>query len=69
MEALNYTPQVAAATAPLYARVASVVPEIEWPVFAPYRCDQPSEEKAQRCRARAQLYDAGDFPLRRRLCR
>src|SRR6201985_2351381 len=36
METLNYTPQVAAATAPLYARVASVVPEIEWPTFAPY---------------------------------
>src|SRR6201991_3782001 len=36
METLNYTPQVAAATAPLYARVASVVPEIEWPVHAPY---------------------------------
>ncbi len=36
METLNYTPQVAAATAPLYARVAPVVPEIEWPVFAPY---------------------------------
>jgi quinolinate synthase len=36
MEALTYTPQIAAATAPLYARVASVVPEIEWPTFAPY---------------------------------
>ena len=36
METLNYTPQIAAATAPLYARVASVVPEIEWPTFAPY---------------------------------
>src|SRR5665213_3650707 len=36
METLAYTPQVAAATAPLYARVASVVPEIEWPTFAPY---------------------------------
>src|ERR1700749_4424277 len=36
METLNYTPQVAVATAPLYARVASVVPEIEWPTFAPY---------------------------------
>jgi len=36
METLNYTPQVAAATAPLYAKVASVVPEIEWPTFAPY---------------------------------
>ncbi|MEI9932062.1 MAG: quinolinate synthase NadA [Rhizomicrobium sp.] len=36
MEVLNYTPKIAAATAPLYARVASVVPEIEWPTFAPY---------------------------------
>src|ERR1700744_3907304 len=36
METLDYTPQIAAATAPLYARVASVVPEIEWPTFAPY---------------------------------
>jgi quinolinate synthase len=36
MEGLAYTPQVAAATAPLYARVATVVPKIEWPVFAPY---------------------------------
>jgi quinolinate synthase len=35
-EALPYTPEVAAATAPLYARVAHVVPEIEWPTFAPY---------------------------------
>ncbi|HXJ03086.1 MAG TPA: quinolinate synthase NadA [Micropepsaceae bacterium] len=33
---LPYTPAVAAATAPLYARVAHVVPEMEWPVFAPY---------------------------------
>ena len=32
----DYTPAVAAATAPLYARVRSVVPEIEWPAFAPY---------------------------------
>jgi len=30
-----YTPEVAAATAPLYAKVKHVVPEIEWPVFAP----------------------------------
>jgi quinolinate synthase len=33
---LAYTPDVARATAPLYAKVAHVVPEIEWPVFAPY---------------------------------
>ncbi|HEY1708283.1 MAG TPA: quinolinate synthase NadA [Rhizomicrobium sp.] len=33
---LAYTPDVARATAPLYAKVAHVVPEIEWPTFAPY---------------------------------
>jgi quinolinate synthase len=33
---LAYTPQIAAATAGLYGRVARVVPEIEWPVHAPY---------------------------------
>ena len=32
---LNYTPAVARATAPLYARVRKVIPEIEWPVHAP----------------------------------
>jgi quinolinate synthase len=32
---LSYTPAVARATAPLYARVRKVVPEIEWPVHAP----------------------------------
>ncbi|HMI97395.1 MAG TPA: quinolinate synthase NadA [Micropepsaceae bacterium] len=36
METLPYTPEIAAATAPLYSRVKHVVPEIEWPVFAPY---------------------------------
>src|SRR5688572_28612596 len=36
IQALPYTPEVAKATAPLYARIAHVVPEIEWPVFAPY---------------------------------
>ena len=35
MSGLPYTPEVAAATAPLYAKVKNVVPEIEWPVFAP----------------------------------
>ena len=33
---LPFTPQVARATQDLYAKVAHVVPEIEWPVFAPY---------------------------------
>src|SRR6202789_2147926 len=33
---LAYTPKVAAATDALYGKVASVVPKIEWPVYAPY---------------------------------
>jgi quinolinate synthase len=36
MPSLEWNEQVARATAPLYARVAKVVPEIEWPFFAPY---------------------------------
>jgi quinolinate synthase len=38
MEAMDlaYTPKIAAATAALYGKVASVVPQIEWPVHAPY---------------------------------
>jgi quinolinate synthase len=35
MEALTYTPEVAAATKPLYERVKHVIPEMEWPLFAP----------------------------------
>ena len=35
MSTLAYTPAVAAATAPLYAKVKNVIPEIEWPVHAP----------------------------------
>jgi quinolinate synthase len=35
-EGLEYTPDVARSTAALYAKVAHVVPEIEWPTFAPY---------------------------------
>ncbi len=33
---LDYTPQIAAATAPILERVKGVIPEIEWPVHAPY---------------------------------
>ena len=33
---LAYTPKVAAATAALYGKVATVVPKVEWPVHAPY---------------------------------
>ena len=32
---LTYSPEVAAATKALYAKVANVIPEIEWPSFAP----------------------------------
>src|SRR5882757_7321655 len=34
-QTLAYTPEIAKATAALYAKVANVVPEIEWPAFAP----------------------------------
>ena len=33
---LDYTPAVAARTADLYERVRSVIPQMEWPVHAPY---------------------------------
>ncbi len=32
---LSYTPEVAAATAPLYEKVRHIIPAIEWPTFAP----------------------------------
>jgi quinolinate synthase len=35
MEAATNIRELAAATAPFYAKIANVVPEIEWPVFAP----------------------------------
>ncbi len=34
-KALAFTPEVKARTAPLYARVKNVIPEIEWPTMAP----------------------------------
>jgi quinolinate synthase len=33
---LEWTPEIAAETAPLYERVRKQIPEIEWPVYAPY---------------------------------
>ncbi len=33
---LEYSPDLAKATAASYARVASVIPDVEWPVHAPY---------------------------------
>ena len=35
-EALAYTPEIAAATQGIYDRVRDVIPEVEWPVHAPY---------------------------------
>src|SRR5215468_9385287 len=35
METATFDLELAAQTAPLYAKIANVVPEIEWPVFAP----------------------------------
>ncbi|MEM9682790.1 MAG: quinolinate synthase NadA [Pseudomonadota bacterium] len=34
--ALDYSPEVAEKTAPLYEKVARVIPEIEWPFHAPF---------------------------------
>ena len=44
---LPYTTEVARATAPLYDRVRRVVPEIEWPLHAPY-IDAINRLKAER---------------------
>lgn len=33
---LPYTPDIAAQTRPLFERVAHVIPQVEWPVHAPY---------------------------------
>ncbi len=33
---LEYSPAIAAATAPLYQRVSRIMPAMEWPVHAPY---------------------------------
>ncbi len=34
--ALDYTPEVARVTAPIHQKVRSVIPDLEWPVHAPY---------------------------------
>ena len=36
MPSLEWSAQVERETAPLYARIAKVVPAVEWPFFAPY---------------------------------
>ncbi|HEY2032782.1 MAG TPA: quinolinate synthase NadA [Rhizomicrobium sp.] len=35
-EPLPFTPAIARATEDLYRKVAHVIPEVEWPIFAPY---------------------------------
>ena len=47
MTTLEFTPQVEKATASIYARVRAVIPEIEWPVHAPYIA-RINELKAER---------------------
>ncbi len=44
---LAYTPDIARATAASYAKVAKIIPEIEWPTFAPYiaRINELKREK------------------------
>ncbi len=44
---LEYTPEVAAATAAVYARIKDVIPDIEWPVYAPL-VDAVNRWKARR---------------------
>ena len=44
---LDYTPEVALATAGIYDRVRTVIPEIEWPFHAPY-IEAINELKKQR---------------------
>ena len=47
MTTLEFTPQVERATSSIYARVQAVIPEVEWPVHAPYIA-RINELKAER---------------------
>ena len=33
---MEFTNEIENATAPIYKKIAKVLPEIEWPTFAPY---------------------------------
>ncbi len=46
-ETLEYTPQVAREAAPIFERLRGAVPEVEWPVHAPYlvRIQELKEER------------------------
>ena len=44
---MEFTNEIEKATAPIYKKISSVMPEIEWPTFAPYiyRINQLKKEK------------------------
>ena len=44
---MEFTNEVAKATAPIYRKISKVLPEVEWPTFAPYiyRINQLKKEK------------------------
>ena len=44
---MEFTNEVAKATAPIYKKISKVLPEVEWPTFAPYiyRINQLKKEK------------------------
>ena len=49
MPALDWNEDVARETAHLYERIKTVVPAVEWPVFAPYvKAINDAQERAQR---------------------
>ena len=63
---LDYTPEVARATAAIHEKVRSVIPDLEWPVFAPYiAAINELKRQTQRRHPGPQLPDARDLPRRR----
>ena len=63
---LAYTDASRGPPAALYAKVAKVIPEIEWPVHAPLIAEiNRAEAREERRHPGPQLHDAGDLPLRR----
>ena len=67
---LAYTDAVARATDGLYAKVAKVIPQMEWPGPCPFdRRHQPPETGEERRHPGPQLHDARNFPLRQRFRR
>ena len=46
---MEFTNEIKKATAPIYRKISKVLPEIEWPTFAPYiyRINQLKKEIAR----------------------